>query len=678
MDGIGTKQHRFRLNFRKDSSLGDLEEYIPQAEKLDFRVEELDGAGTATIRKLAGVGFPEEAEVEGSLIPSTDNFYQLGNPANRWLEGHFNQIYADNLSVTTGGTTRRVLLEGDVVQTDLPGWIEEEQGDINISGFNLDVDFTGPKGDPGDPGVQGIQGPPGAASIVPGPKGDPGDPGVQGIQGPPGAASTVPGPQGIQGDPGPPGAASIVPGPQGDPGPPGAASTVPGPQGDPGPPGAASTVPGPQGDPGPPGAASIVPGPKGDPGDPGVQGIQGPPGAASTVPGPQGIQGDPGPPGAASIVPGPQGDPGPPGADGSDANVPAWVAATQAGVLLTNFGGNIDASRVTNLPETSTAEWVTLPNRPVWTNKFAWENVGPFLLTPESTNFDIVAANSITPSAHKTWNLGQQNRRWLYAYIDEVRTRGITFFDTDPFAATFFTGSYNELRDKPAAVDLSQYATQSYVISAVANKTWNNLSGRPAWVTNNQSGVALSGFGGNIDVNRVNINQNVSFNGNRVTGVQNALNAQDAVPLSQFQAALEFYAQQDGQGDLLIDYNEVATPMFGWINEGPLFNPPTGVNRGIVAYDSLSPSGVANLGQDLRPWFRLNVQNAHFNVVGGRNGNSLNFCVYDNIFQPVPKIELIENAAIAPRGSLLPVSDINIDIGGHESESEKLSRAKHI
>ena len=705
MDGVGTKQHRFRLNFRKDSSLADLEDYIPQAEKLDFRVEDLDVAGTATIRKLAGVGFPEEAEVEGSFIPSSDNFYQLGNPAKRWLEGHFNQIYADNLSVTTGGTTRRVLLEGDVVQTDLPGWIEEEQGDINISGFNLDVDFTGPQGIQGIQGPQGIQGnqgdpgPTGADSIVPGPQGIQG---IQGDPGPTGADSVVPGPQGmqgIQGDPGPTGADSIVPGPQGiqgiqgDPGPTGADSIVPGPQGiqgiqgDPGPPGADSIVPGPQGiqgiqgDPGPTGADSVVPGPQGIQG---IQGDPGPTGADSIVPGPQGIQGiqgDPGPPGADSIVPGPQGiqgiqgDPGPTGADsvvpgpqgiqgipGSDANVPSWVVASQGSVLLTNFGGNLDASRIDNLPVGANPDWITLPNRPEWTNHFDWENVGPFILPPEGTNFDLIAQNSLSPSAHKIWNLGQQGRRWLYAYIDEVRTRAVTFFDTDPNTATFFTGSYNELRDKPAGVDLTGYATESYVTSAVAGKTWQNLSGRPAWVADAQSSVALSGFGGNININRVNINQNVGFNNFRITGLQNALNAQDAVPLGQIQAALESYAQQ-GNEDLLIDYNNVPTQMFGWIDEGPFFNPPTGVNRGIVAYDSITPSGLANLGQDLKPWYRINGENGHFDVMGGRNGGSLKLCVYDNIFIPVPKIELLNTPGVAPRGSLVPMSDIDVDIG---------------
>ena len=128
---------------------------------------------------------------------------------------------------------------------------------------------------------------------------------------------------------------------------------------------------------------------------------------------------------------------------------PDWVNSAQDEVLLANFGGNIDASRVNNLPSGGNAEWSALTNRPEWTNHFAWENIGQYLINPEQTNFDIVAANSITPSAHKTYNLGQQGRRWAYVYADEVRSRGIGFFDTDPFQSTYFTGSYNELRDKP-------------------------------------------------------------------------------------------------------------------------------------------------------------------------------------------------------------------------------------
>ena len=215
----------------------------------------------------------------------------------------------------------------------LPSWLKETQNQVNISGFNLDVDFTGPPGADGKDGTNGVDG--------------------------------VDGTNGTNG----------------------------------------------------------LPGADGKDGLNGTNGIDGKDGTNGTN--------------------------GKDGVDGSDANVPLWVTSTQAEVLLANFGGQLDASRVNNLPSGGHAEWSTLTNRPEWTNHLAWENIGQYLINPEPENFDIVAYNSITPSDHKTYNLGQQGRRWAYVYADEVRCRGIGFFDTDPFQSTYFTGSYNELRDKP-------------------------------------------------------------------------------------------------------------------------------------------------------------------------------------------------------------------------------------
>ena len=72
------------------------------------------------VNTITNSNFPELISAQASIIPSIDNFYQLGDPAHRWIEGHFTAIYADNLSVTDAdGTTRRVLLEGD---TDTVAW----------------------------------------------------------------------------------------------------------------------------------------------------------------------------------------------------------------------------------------------------------------------------------------------------------------------------------------------------------------------------------------------------------------------------------------------------------------------------------------------------------------------------------------------------------------------------
>eukprot|EP00873_Tetraselmis_striata_P029204 jgi/Tetstr1/449468/TSEL_036563.t1 len=246
-----------------------------------------DHPTTVSLERINEVSFNHGIVVKGDLIPHEENagfppLSRVGNLTYPFLEGHFTNLFAGNIyGLDEGGSTRRVLLEGDAAAT--PQWITELQSDVNISGFNLDVDFTGPQGPAGPQGEQGPAGEAGAVganSTFPGPAGPTGPPGPAG---PPGADSTVPGPAGSPGSPGPAG-------------PPGADSTVPGPAGPPG-------SPGPEG---PPGADSTAPGPEGPTGPPGPAG---PPGADSTVPGPEGPTGPAGPAGPAgadSTVPGPE------------------------------------------------------------------------------------------------------------------------------------------------------------------------------------------------------------------------------------------------------------------------------------------------------------------------------------------------------------------------------------
>eukprot|EP00873_Tetraselmis_striata_P042449 jgi/Tetstr1/462713/TSEL_007677.t1 len=118
--------------------------------------------------------------VKGDLIPFDINpgfppLSRVGNSTFPFLEGHFGNLYDGNLFANdSGGTTRRVLLEGDTVSRSVNwGDITCDQTIVNLSGFNLDVDYTGPAG------PAGPQGPAGADSTVPGPAGATGPAGPQ-------------------------------------------------------------------------------------------------------------------------------------------------------------------------------------------------------------------------------------------------------------------------------------------------------------------------------------------------------------------------------------------------------------------------------------------------------------------------------------------------------------------
>ena len=226
-DAISGLSNDLSLNYITTSALNEQlqQSYIQQSEKTDFVVDTLRASNVETTSitvnedhglVIAGVNFidildelrdeinaasvlpsnitlseldvktitnsdyfPGIIGVDGSLIPSTDNLHQLGDPEHRWIEGHFTAVYANNLFAKDGTTSRRVLLEGDeshgltVEWEDIlnePAWIQVSQCNINISGFNMDVDLTGPagpvgaKGDTGDTGPAGPAGPAGTTS----------------------------------------------------------------------------------------------------------------------------------------------------------------------------------------------------------------------------------------------------------------------------------------------------------------------------------------------------------------------------------------------------------------------------------------------------------------------------------------------------------------------------------
>jgi hypothetical protein len=107
---------------------------------------------TVSLHRIDELNWTEGIVVSGDLIPDEPNpgfsFQRLGAPINPWLEGHFVNIYADNImsADNDGGPPRRVLLEGDPSAVGPPG----PQG------------LPGPQRLPGPHGLQGPQGEPGA------------------------------------------------------------------------------------------------------------------------------------------------------------------------------------------------------------------------------------------------------------------------------------------------------------------------------------------------------------------------------------------------------------------------------------------------------------------------------------------------------------------------------------
>ena len=111
----------------------------------------------------------------------------------------------------------------------------------------------------------------------------------------------------------------------------------------------------------------------------------------------------------------------------------------------------IDASRVNNLPTGGAATtWATI-DRPEWTNQFSWSYLGPFISPAETTNFDVITSNSITPVSHQVYNLGQRFRRYNVVHTENLNLT-TAIFDNGA-RHTYFSGSYNELRDKPEYFD---------------------------------------------------------------------------------------------------------------------------------------------------------------------------------------------------------------------------------
>ena len=82
------------------------------------------------------------------------------------------------------------------------------------------------------------------------------------------------------------------------------------------------------------------------------------------------------------------------------------------------------------------------------------------MLPPDETNFTIVVQNNVTPSAHLTYNIGQNNLRYLNVWSEYMCCSNLIIqIGEDQLQ---FNGSYNKLRDKPTVGAPGYYETLSF------------------------------------------------------------------------------------------------------------------------------------------------------------------------------------------------------------------------
>ena len=182
-------------------------------------------------------------------------------------------------------------------------------------------------------------------------------------------------------------------------------------------------------------------------------------------------------------------------------NKPSWVSTSRSNVTLSLLSGNLDASRINNLPTGGAATtWSTIEH-PERTNQFSYSNIGPFISLSKITNFDIITNNSITPVSHQVYNLGRRFRRYNVVHTENLNLT-TAIFDNNGVRQTYFSGSYNELCDLlsiPIADDSSLSRvkdTQDLVALSGFNKDlgWFDILNRPSWVLSTQFAISLSGF----------------------------------------------------------------------------------------------------------------------------------------------------------------------------------------
>ncbi len=149
---------------------------------------------------------------------------------------------------------------------------------------------------------------------------------------------------------------------------------------------------------------------------------------------------------------------------------------------MSSFSGNLDNSRVNNLPTSDTTTWDSIDRPTVWTYNISWSNIAPFMLPPTTGNYDLVVKNSVTPSANTTYYLVQKDLRYLNVWSENVACLNIDFHENGNFIGSF-DESYDSLWGKPDSVSqpdyyevLSFFPDKSLTLTAGSNSRISGLN----------------------------------------------------------------------------------------------------------------------------------------------------------------------------------------------------------
>eukprot|EP00873_Tetraselmis_striata_P001696 jgi/Tetstr1/421960/TSEL_012859.t1 len=256
--------------------------------------------------------------------------------------------------------------------------------------------------------------------------------------------------------------------------------------------------------------------------------------------------------------------------------------ATEAWVTSEDFGTGSD--------------WDTLANRPSWTDKFVYtQNVGPQMFPVETSNFDIVALDSITPISNMGYNLGQDQLKWLFLYAKTGRFSDVVEIGsvTDRVRLAYDADSNLMTLDRPLTLSRTpeldaEAASKGYVDSAVAAATpatdWASITGATKPLINLDGGDMLVGeslvptlnetwdlgssntrfrdvytqfltasggaYIGSLETPLLNVTNTMSLNGNKITQVGAPTAGTDVVNKSYVDTSVAAVSNPGGAADL--------------------------------------------------------------------------------------------------------------------------------